>query len=110
MKKAGLLGIVLVLALGLLVPMMAQVTTVYGCEPPPPPPPLDLSPGFWKNHTDAWAPVPLDISLYDATGIQLDITLMEALRLRGSSTAISVHPSVIRYAAAEYLNTHADGP
>jgi len=79
------------------------------CEstPPPPPPPQDwgCSPGYWKNHTEYWSPVTTGTfynALFGGYNFDPDITLLEALNLKGGGVY-----SDARHKVAEYLNTHA---
>ena len=102
MRKLGLLGIALVMALGLLVPMMAQATAVYAHEPPPGN--EGLTPGFWKNHLDMWPVAPDAYYFDDVFGVGPHVTLLDALSLSGS-----IDDALARHAVAAVLNAaHPD--
>jgi hypothetical protein len=78
--------------------------------PPPPPPPGDegCTPGYWKNHTDAWVGLspgtPFD-SLF-GSGPWGDINLLEALNMKGNKNKWE---ALVRHATAAALNcNHPD--
>jgi len=95
-KRSFFILVVLVTVLALL-----PTTALAGDTPPD----WGCSPGYWKNHIEDWSPVTTDTkynALFGGYDFDPDITLLQALRLRGGRVL-----SIARHNAAEYLNTHA---
>ncbi|MEM3055225.1 MAG: hypothetical protein QXM52_05930, partial [Candidatus Bathyarchaeia archaeon] len=74
-----------------------------------------LTPGFWKNHIDAWVDYSPDDNLDDVfdnddTGVPLDqYTLLEALRFKGGRGVNGAERILLRAAVAAILNAaHPD--
>lgn len=79
----------------------------YGCTP-----------GYWKNHTDAWvgyAPTDTlisvfgmaDLDLADGTSLPAGSTLMDALNFKGGSTIAGGAQIYLRAVVAKLLNIRA---
>jgi hypothetical protein len=66
------------------------------------------SPGYWKNHVDAWAPLGVDSGdsfneTFDTDYRRGDITLLEAINLGGGGFS-----KLARHGVAAYLNALSD--
>jgi hypothetical protein len=93
---------------------VSQSITVPPCPIPPPPPTGDegCTPGYWKNHPDAWCsdynPEDEFFTVFTGTtsfrGLDEDLTLDEALTLGGGG-----FNALARHAAAALLNACSDG-
>lgn len=97
MKKRILALIAVAVTLGVLATLVLQVGTASACA-------LGLSPGYWKNHTEAWAGTgysPED-TFNGVFGVGPSITLMSSLRLRGGGEA-----AFDRMAVASLLNANS---
>ncbi|MGN6675625.1 MAG: hypothetical protein ACTHMA_20205, partial [Thermomicrobiales bacterium] len=86
---------------------------IFGfCNTPPPPPTGNqgCTPGFWKNHTAAWASVPastnaLVSSVFSGADSSLaSATLLQALSFKGGSTLAGAEEILLRAGVAAYLN------
>jgi hypothetical protein len=86
--------------------------------PPPPPPPAGegCTPGYWKNHLDAWAPSGYSPNQALSTvlspgglGTLSSKTLLQALGFGGGSTLTAKKQILLRAAVASLLNAaHPD--
>ena len=116
MKRYRFLAMACIITLAVLAPMVTQASTVYASTG-------GLTPGYWKqeHHFDDWGPTgygPNDnfddvfsafvlahgVPYYSdiANGINPDLTLLEALQLRGGK-----EKAMLRHAVAALLNcTH----
>ncbi len=72
------------------------------------------TPGYWKNHTDNWqeaAPTDLLASKYSSVADSsiADVTMLEALRLKGGSGVEGAERILARAATAAWLNSAHEG-
>ena len=95
MKKWKLTAVAL--ALGLVVPLIAGPAIAMASD-------AGLSPGYWKNHTEAWTIG--NVSLTEIDGRLPDITLLEALNSKGNKDTDGFPNSFLRHVAAAWLNAH----
>ena len=98
MKKLFVAVMAMAIMLGVLAPVVLQADTASACA-------LGLSPGYWKNHTEAW---PVQYSpddnfdvVFGVTG-NGDLTLIQALEGRGGGFI-----ALNRLAVASILNAHS---
>lgn len=110
MKKIISIIVILTLVLGI---MLANAGVASACEPE------GLSPGYWKNHTDAWVdsayqPIDPDMPVGQLFVIpsQLGLgnyTLLQALNFGGGPGVVGAAKILLRQAVAAYLNaSHPD--
>ena len=113
MKKYRFLTVAIIITLAVLAPMVTQASTVYASQ-------QGLTPGYWKqpHHFDDWEPTGYDpddnfdevfstlvLDYGDpyygpiANGIDSELTLLEALQLRGGK-----EKAMLRHAVAALLN------
>lgn len=65
------------------------------------------TPGFWKNHPEAW-PIPTTTtvgSVFTGAGVYSTATLLEALSFQGGPDVSGATRILLRAAAAAYLNS-----
>jgi hypothetical protein len=97
----------------------AAAVSVPAVTPPPPPPPPGgegCTPGYWKNHLDAWpatgySPNQALSTVFSAGGLGTlsSKTLLEALGFGGGSTLTAKKQILLRAAVASLLNAaHPD--
>lgn len=117
-----LIGIALIVSLGLVLsgtgPMPAQVSAHHVDPPPPPPPTGDrgCTPGFWKNHPEAWpgsfSPSQSVGSVFSGASAFPSLasaSLLDALAFRGGSGAEGAARILLRAAVAALLNSATFG-
>jgi hypothetical protein len=92
-------------------------STLNTDEPPPPPPGgQGCTPGYWKNHTEAWPPTGYSpnqalSTVFSPTGLGAlsTNTLLQALKYGGGSTLEAKKKILLRAAVASLLNAaHPD--
>jgi hypothetical protein len=97
----------------------ASMTWIAGTlsvdEPPPPPPGgQGCTPGYWKNHLDAWGPTSYSpgqalSSVFSGAGSLGSASLLDALKFKGGSTLDAKKQILLRAAVASLLNAaHPD--
>jgi len=111
MKKLfRIIGVVAILSISLLVATAGAVSghEVDVCEPG------GLTPGFWKNHTEAWYGLSPDTRL-ESSGFDIpdalrldDYTCLEALKFKGGPGEIGAARILLRAAVAAYLNSECE--
>jgi hypothetical protein len=124
-----LAGIVLLCALAVGIAGAEECCSDNGCCPPPPPPPCcdcGCTPGFWKNHLDAWpeeAEPDITLGIYgdgkfpspggvwyfyeDLNGDGDDDSLLDALNYKGGPGIDGAKRILLRAAVAASLNKYA---
>jgi hypothetical protein len=108
MKTRNLLVLVLVLATILIAAVPAGACD---CPPPPPPPCGDegCTPGYWKNHKDAWMGYSPNDYFDDVFGVGPDMKLINALSAKKKDVGSGPEAALIRHAVAALLNAaHPD--
>jgi len=101
MKKTGFMIMVLILTVALLVPTLVQAKNVSACDGGPTCY-EGLTPGYWKNHVDAWngySPTDDFDFVFGTNAFTPDVTLLEALKLKGGGLN-----ALARHAVAALLN------
>jgi hypothetical protein len=94
--------------LSLLAPSVANATG-GGYNPPPPRGDEGCTPGFWKNHTNAWdaySPNQTVGSVFSGASASLaDDTLLQALSYQGGTGLLGAERILLRAAVAALLNS-----
>lgn len=94
------------------------ITAAASIEEPPPPPPggQGCTPGYWKNHLDAWtgtgySPNQALSTVFSPTGLSTlgSNTLLQALSFSGGSSLTSKKQILLRAAVASLLNSAHPG-
>jgi hypothetical protein len=94
-----------------------NIRVITECPPPPPPGNEGCTPGYWKNHTDAWEghdPGDLVGSVFTIPGCLASCnlgskTLLQALSFRGGSNNCGAAQILLRAAVAALLNASHSG-
>jgi len=94
MKKLLAVFVAVAIAVGALVPVLAQTGTASACTE-------GLTPGYWKNHPDAWVTYDpdSDTTFRDVFGVGPEETLMDVLNTGGGKW-----DALNRHAVAALLN------
>jgi hypothetical protein len=89
-----------------------ETTTTTTTTTAPPGDGEGCTPGFWKNHPEAWEGTGFAIDqtlgdVFDPAGLGAfaDVTLLDALSLRGGSTVAGAKQILLRHAVAALLNS-----
>jgi len=76
MKKLFIATLAMAIMLGVLAPVVLQGGTASACT-------LGLSPGYWKNHTEAWVGYSTGDYFDTVFGVGPHVTLLQALQTGG---------------------------
>ena len=96
----------------------AWIVGTVAIEEPPPPPPggQGCTPGYWKNHLDAWGPAGFSPNQALSTvfsqaglGTLASDSLLAALKYKGGSTLTAKKQILLRAAVASVLNAGHPG-
>lgn len=104
--------VIALLIVGIMLAMLPASVLACGdgsCEPPPPPPPFQgCTPGYWKNHLDAWwyysEPNDFPFDFPASLSELADDSLIDSLNYKGGSGLVAKARILLRAAVAAKAN------